>query len=97
MFSLMRYDIAMVTRRDKSPVSPFTRQLAMVIKGRMAERGVTQTKVAAKLGRSQAYVSERVSGLEAWNTHELSILSEILGYGDPFDMMDDLRMRVGRQ
>ncbi len=86
----------MVTKEEKSKVSQFTRDIARIIKGRMAEEGVTQTQIALAISRSQAYVSERVNGLDAWNTHELSVLSDLLGYEDTFQMMRDLGVRLGR-
>jgi hypothetical protein len=61
----------------------------------MAESGVTQTKMATLLGRSQAYVSERVNGLDAWNVNELSIIAPKLGYHDVFEMMRDMQIRIG--
>lgn len=76
-------------------MSPFTQDLARVIRGRMAESGVTQTKMATLLGRSQAYVSERVNGLDAWNVNELSIIAPKLGYHDVFEMMRDMQIRIG--
>lgn len=61
----------------------------------MAEMGVTQMKVATLLGRSQAYVSERVNGLDAWNVNELSVIAPKLGYSDVFEMMADMQVRTG--
>lgn len=62
----------------------------------MAEEGVTQMKIAEAIGRSQAYVSERVNGLDAWNTHELSVLSELLHYESPFELLGEVVSRSRR-
>lgn len=72
------------------PVAVF---IATAIKGLMAERGVTQTAMASRLGRTQGYVSERVNGVDAFNTTELEEIAHILGFGDAFSLLAEIQKR----
>lgn len=67
--------------------------IAHAIRGLMAERGVTQSQMAAAIGRSQGYVSERVSGVDAWNTMELEQVAGRLGFTDAFDLLAEVQKR----
>ena len=72
---------------EKEGPHTFTRRIAPIIKGLMREHGVTQTRLAAILDRSQAYVSERASGKEAWNTDELEVLARQFGLSNGFELL----------
>lgn len=85
----------MVIRKDKREVPEFTRQVALAVKGLMAERGLTQTQVGNALSRSQAYVSERVNGADAWSTADLDKVARMLGFRDGFDLLDEVKKRSG--
>lgn len=83
----------MVKKVDKREVPEFTRLVARTIKGMMAERGVTQSQVAEAIGRTQGYVSERVNGLDSWNTAEIEALAHIFGISGGMELM----MEIGRR
>lgn len=87
----------MVKKMDKAPLPDSAKRIALSMRGLMAERGVTQARVALILGRSPAYVSERFGGLEAWNFAELDMVSEALGFGSVFDLLDEVSHRAGRR
>lgn len=68
-------------------------QIARAIRGLLAEQGLSQTTVGKRIGRTQGYVSERVSGIDAWNTMELEQLAQMLGFRDAFDLLSMIEKR----
>lgn len=70
-----------------------TREIARAIKGLMAERGVTQKQLAEAIERTQGYVSERVNGIDAWNTAELERVARRMGFPDAFELFAEVQKR----
>lgn len=61
----------------------FTQRVARVVRGVLAEHGVTGTQVGAALSRSSGYVSERQTGLAAWTIADLEMIGKLLGMTGP--------------
>ena len=57
----------------------FTREVAAEVRGLMAARKISQTVLAERLDRSQAYVSERASGKKAFDTDDIDGIADLLG------------------
>ena len=85
--------MGMVKKDAKRAMPPSALVIAQSIKGLMAERGVTQKQVAAVIGRTQGHVSERVSGVDAWNTLELEQVADVLGFTDAFALLAEIQKR----
>lgn len=88
----------MAKRDERTPLGPTALRIAAAVRGLMAERGLTQHDmrrvVADHRGpRSQSYVSERVSGVSAWDTRELELIAERFGFTDTFDLLAEASRR----
>ncbi|KKI18745.1 MULTISPECIES: hypothetical protein [unclassified Leucobacter] len=62
-------------------MSDFTTAFAKEYKGFMVAAGLDGQTVAKKLGRSTAYVSERVNGKRALDTEDVDALAMLVGGG----------------
>lgn len=60
-------------------LSDFTKRFAAEYRGWMTAHAVPQTALAAKLGRTQAYVSERVNGRRPLDTEDVDALAALSG------------------
>jgi len=64
------------------------------VRGRMAEKNVTQEVVAHVLGMEQQSVSKRLSGQRPFKAHELFQVADLLGISVSA-MLDDMTLRPG--
>lgn len=48
------------------------------LKGRMFERGITQTDIVKAIGRGVNYVCTRINGHKPWTIDEMEIIGELL-------------------
>lgn len=65
-------------------MSAFATELAVRVRGLVAESAdVNQSKIATAIGKSQGYVSPRMTGKEPWTTWELDKIAELLNMSGP--------------
>lgn len=69
----------MANSRGVPPTTPFSRAFAVALREVMAERSVTQTKVAQAIHRDQTFVSERTSGKRPCDTDIIAGVAEVAG------------------
>lgn len=74
-------------------MSDFASSFAKEYKGWMSSHGVKQFDIAHELERTEAYVSERVSGKRPLDTLDVSALAE-LTHIPPRDLMIELAQRT---
>lgn len=91
--SLTRYAVWVVKKQEKRAMPESAREIARAIKGLMAEKNVTQIQIAEVIERTQGYVSERVNGIDAWNTAELERVARRLGFVDAFELLAEVQKR----
>lgn len=58
----------------------FSVRLAAHVRDLMAEHGITQMQLAAKMGRSQAFVSERTGGVRPLDTDIMDAIASLIGW-----------------
>lgn len=91
-----------LARMTTSSVRPLLREpLAEEIRALMGRRRVTGANIAAALGKSQSYVSRRLTGETAFDTDDLEIISGLLKV-DPETLLASargtmLRLRPGAE
>lgn len=66
----------MPASKPRRPPSPFAVEASVHLRDVMAEHGVREADIAYRLGRSQSYVSEHLSGVRA---PDLDVLNTIAG------------------
>ena len=60
-------------------ISDYSRRFAVALTAVMAERGVSQSETARRIGRTQGYVSERVRGVRAPDTDVIAGVAQVAG------------------
>lgn len=58
--------------------NPVVERVAANVRAELARKGITQTDLAAKLAKSQPFVSRRLSGLVPFNVAELAAIASVL-------------------
>lgn len=81
----------MVRRDDLRKMDAFTELIAECVRVELENAHVTQQQCADMLGRSQAYVSIRLRGIEARTTNDLNNIAQFLGYTNAFTLLDRAR------
>jgi len=84
----------MVKNEEMREQSKFSRQISRFVAGMLRERDVKQRQVAARLDRTQAYVSERVNGKRSWTLDELDSISGLLGFASGLSMLEEIAERA---
>ena len=72
----------------------FSRQVSRYVAGMLREREVKQRVIAGRLGRTQAYVSERVNGHRSWTLDELDVISSLLDFTSGLSMLEEIAARA---
>lgn len=73
-------------------IADFSKTFAQLLRGVMAEHGVTVQQVATYLGRSKGFVSERTSGVRAPDTDIINAVVTLSGVKE-----SDLLVELGRR
>lgn len=68
-----------ITRTRTPEPGPLTKEIAGIIKGRMARYNVSQSEMAAQVGVDQSQLSKMIRGLRAINLDQLEIMCHVLG------------------
>lgn len=77
------------------PVSDFSRRFAAALRGVMAERGINQKDVAARLNRSPGYVSEHMSGKRAVDGDIIAAVADAVGR-EAEELVEEVAQRMRR-
>lgn len=81
----------MVRKNQLEPIGDAAKLIAKGIKT-IAQRGnLSQETIAAKMRRSQSYISQRMIGDKAWDLDEIEKLSKLLGYSSPYTLLEEAR------
>lgn len=57
----------------------FTRAFAAEMRGFMSSQGLSQVRLAMQIGRSQAYISDRVTGKAAFDMDDVDGIARLMG------------------
>lgn len=57
---------------------PAVERVAANVRAELARKGITQTDLAAKLDKSQPFISRRLSGRVAFDVSDLADIAEVL-------------------
>ena len=85
----MTQDVVSPLRSDPKALDA---QVGAKVRGRMAEKGVTQEVVAHVLGIEQQSVSKRLRGNVPFKVHELFLVADLLGLSVSA-MLDEMTQR----
>lgn len=72
--------------------SRFTREVASVVRGLLAEHQISGARLAEALERAPSYVSERQTGHRAWTVADLEVIAELLDV-DPMVLLNEVSRR----
>lgn len=86
----------MVKNEDMRQQGRFSRTVSRYVSGLLHEKGVKQRQLAARLGRSQAYVSVRWNGRDSWTLDELDCIAALVGFTSGLDLMAEIGERARR-
>lgn len=64
---------------DDRTATAFSKEFAAALRGYMDQKGLSQPPLRKALGRSQGYVSERLSGLRPIDTDMMDAVAELTG------------------
>lgn len=84
----MRYHVRMVRKSELSETCAMTKIIGETVAKAMEETGMSQNKLAAKIGKSQSYVSLRCRGEQAWTTDDIDAIAKVLGMPNGFTILD---------
>lgn len=74
-------------------MTTFAEKMASVIRGMLAEQNVSQAALAARLHRTQSYVSERETARRYWTTADLDVIADVVGLS-PADLLVEVVRRI---
>lgn len=78
----------MVRKSEFKETSATTKVIAEVVQTLMDEHGISQNRLAARIGKSQSYVSTRTRGEQAWTTDDIDAIAKALGLPNGFAILD---------
>lgn len=81
----------MVRNSELPEMDPFSRLISASVKTLAAKKQMSNAYIARQIGKSPTYVSLRIRGLDAWDTHDLSALARLFGYTNAFGIVDEAR------
>lgn len=87
----MRYDVHMVRKSELKETSATTKVIAEAVSALMDEHGMSQNRLAARIEKSQSYVSTRTRGEQPWTTDDLDAIAKALGLPNGFTILDRAR------
>lgn len=70
-----------------------SRSVAKEIRGIMGREEISQTTLAKKLDRSQAYISDRINYKAAFDLDDIEGLADLISE-DPFDLLERITSRA---
>lgn len=80
--------VGVMRKQDRAPLSEISIKIGVAIRSLAGARGLTQTAISAAIGRSQPYVSERISLVAPWKLDDLDPLAKLFGQDDGLALMD---------
>lgn len=72
-------------------MSRTTLLIAETVSDLVDEEGISQKEIGKIVGRSQAYASTRIKGLQAWTTDDLDAIAKHFGFPNAFGLLDKVR------
>ena len=81
----------MVRNSELPEMDPFSRIISASVKALATKKRMSNSYIAEQIGKSPTYVSLRIRGLDAWDTHDLSALAQLFGYTSAFGIVDEAR------
>lgn len=83
----------MVRNSELPEMDPFSQLISASVKSLATRRRMSNAYIAGQISKSQTYVSLRMRGLDAWDTHDLNELALLFGYKNGFHVIDEARIR----
>jgi|GEM_PF-4285330 len=74
-------------------IGGFSRAIAEAIEALRLEKGILQEDIASAIGRSQTYVSYRVTCKHPWNSDDLDNLAPLFGL-DSYELIEAARKKA---
>lgn len=81
----------MVRKSELKETSATTKVIAEAVSALMDEHGMSQNRLAARIEKSQSYVSTRTRGEQPWTTDDLDAIAKALGLPNGFAILDRAR------
>ena len=81
----------MVRNSELPEMDPFSQLISASIKDLATTRRMSNAYIARQISKSPTYVSLRIRGLDAWDTHDLNALAHLFGYTNGFGIIDEAR------
>lgn len=81
----------MVRKSELKETSATTKVIAEAVSALMDEHGMSQNRLAARIEKSQSYVSTRTRGEQPWTTDDLDAIAKALGLPNGFTILDRAR------